>query len=395
MSAAARKWLRPAALLVCTALAVGQASAYCRDYQPSIEYLVIPLPAALVDPGKDRFAVWRNDPEVSEVTKLNLPVAPLFSQAGLRFALIVNFVQQMTFAALADDEPLLASLQMLPLDRSITYAMGFGTRGTRLREPGQAVSGLAPFHVELLDTDDVWLRSDASQTVFVSRGVVRNIVRTSLAHAFGSVENYVHFIEKILGKDAPAGKATSLTGDVRYSPLLVDPTAVPLGEILSNAAASRDGLLKPFAVYSEYLVGQLLFVGAHEIAHNRLGHWDSEARDCPGFIAHERAADAFAASVLADFNFSMTPLTGEERGRITDFAPFFLNYREMGFTNEDLATACAYDSAETRRAHVEAAYNEAVSDLVARTYSAPDYATPFPNEVICRDGDRKWRQPLK
>lgn len=364
---------------------------YCRDFNPSISYLTVSLPQKLVAPGEDPFASLRTAPDVSEVVKLNLPSAPLFGEAGLKYALIANFIQQLAIGALADESPFISSLKVMSTSDAVRDAMGFGIQGTRLREPGSQRTQFEQFSIEYIDTEEPWIQSDASRTVFVTSGVVRNIVKSSLIQSFGSLASYEDFLRISLGISAGPRGVHDLRGDFRFRGDYVDPTLVPLGEALANA--SSDGMgshLHSFAKFAEMVVGKFLFVGAHEIGHDKLRHRETNDDSCENFRLHEREADEFAASVLADFNFSMAP-DDIEGARLTDFAPFFVDYRAAGFRDRDTTTDCEYDPPSTRRKLVEAAYQRAQDRLLATTYGAPDYASPFPTAIVCRDGEMEWR----
>lgn len=361
---------------------------FCKDFNPSISYLNVALPDALVNPGQDTFTSWRNDPNASEVTKLNLPPAPLFSQLGIRYALVANFIQQMAIGALADEVALLPTLHLMKLSETVQDAMGFGIKGTRLREPGEQPTGFEQFSVEFVDVDDPWIQSDSSKTVFVTRGVVKNIVKSSINKSFGSIEAYEAFIRELLGVNATPGTAKDLTRTIRYRGDYLDPTIFPLGEVLSNASINDRSYFYKFAKFSEIMVGKFLFVGAHEIGHDKLNHRALEDTSCNEFRRVEREADEFAAKVLADFNFSMSP-SEFHRDRLADFDPFFLEYREAGFSNKDLSTTCEYDSPEIRRRNVVAAYEQAVDELRATTFGGVDYTTPYPKDILCSDGKRE------
>lgn len=370
-------------------------TSYCRDFNPSISYLTVTLPEALVDPGEDPFGRLRSNSEVSDVVKLNLPPAPLFSQAGLRFALVANFVQQLAIGVLADEDPFIGSLQVMRTSDAVRDAMGFGIQGTRLREPGKQGTGFDQFSIEYVETEEPWIQSDASKTVFVTSGVVKNIVKSSLIQSFGSLEAYREFLHVSLGMSAEHEAAHDLRGVFRYRGDYIDPKVVPLGESLANASADGKSVhLHSFAKFAEVVVGKLLFVGAHEIGHDKLRHRESTDDSCESFRLHEREADEFAATVLADFNFSMVP-DGGEGARLTDFAPFFIEYTAVGFRDRDTTTDCEYDPPSTRMKNVEAAYQSAQDRLVASTFGAPDYASPFPTDLVCRDGDREWRVKLR
>jgi hypothetical protein len=377
-------------------LAGSNGPTYCRDYKPSMSLLSISLPAKLVDPVEDQFSSMRADPNLDEVVKLNLPPAPLFTEAAIRYALTVNFVQQMTISALADESPFLATLQVIPVDKAIRDAMGFGAAGTRLREPGAEGNNFEPFNIEYVEEDEPFIQSDDSKTVFISRGVVKNIVKTSLKHTFGSVQNYERFMKRLLGTDSNPGNATDLRKFLDYRADYLNAEVFPLGEVIESAAREGESnMLWPLSQYSELIVGQFLFIGAHEIGHDRLGHRaKAGAADCAAFRTHEEQADEFAATALADFNFGMAPAQSGE-GRLTDFEPFFLGYKDAGFTNEDLASSCTYDDAETRRVKVVAAYGRAIDALGAVTFGGADYTTANPTGVWCSDGRRVWLQEFE
>ncbi|KQQ35548.1 hypothetical protein ASG19_17835 [Rhizobium sp. Leaf306] len=390
-----------AAALACGPVLAEDAGDYCRPFHPSITYLQIPLPEALrgkVVPGPFD-GVNDNSPAMA-LAKANAGPTLLFSAAAVKYGALSSFIEQMALAVVSNGDPFLDSLRITPLERSLQEAMGFGAQGTRLMEPGEGRPDNSDLKLELVDVDDTGAFSDRLGKITVDRGLVDRVIYGAVGRVFGGVEGYEAHLREILALTDPAGGAVPLPlpNDigwfVRFSGK--DADHFPIGEVLENAHTSGNERNPFMATYllAQEVVGELVFIGAHEAGHIRNSHIRSKAISCVQFKRQERQADAYAAGALADFQFNMGTDDSTASG-LNDWSKFFQYYHEAGLTDVDGATGCRYDSPQERQERVQEAYQVAWGSLADVTFSSADYTTPNPTSSICNDGDRHWRKELR
>jgi hypothetical protein len=375
--------------------------AYCRDFRPGISYLEVQLPMAL-QPKRSR-SLLDSQPDGSELRKLADADAFHFSAAAIKFATIASFIEQLALAVVAKDDPFMKSLRVMPMETSVKYAMGFGKAGTRLVEP--STDGLQKYDnvsLELVDSDGLGAYADSLKKITVQRGLVDRIVMNGINNVFGGVNGYKAHLSQILAMtDSPEGLSagTPMTDVARVTHFNWKGSkgdSFAIGEVIENAYAAGD-TNNPFyslRTFAQQVVGQLVFIGAHEAGHVRNGHRSGETTSCIQFKKQERQADAYAAGVLVDYQFN---ITGDDSGNpsLNDWSSFFNFYHDSGLSLTDGTTGCEYDTPTDRMAYVKKAYELAWGDLMDITYSSADFTTPNPTASICNDGQRSWKKSFK
>lgn len=355
-------------------LAHAEDSPYCRSYDPSTRHLSISLPASLKAKAGSPFR---------------------FSAAALKYATLASFIEQMALAVMAGEDEFLGSLRVQDLSVSAKAAAGFGGEGSHLMEPGDLpdVEGI-PF--EVVDTDGFNATTDERGQIRIERGLIDRIVAQAVERIFGSREGYVRHIKAILSMtDTPPGLVLDPSPtDVRN---FVDTTInsnslgqLPIGEIFKAGAEREDN---PFGAewrLGQEITRQLLFVGAHEAGHARNGHKRQKGMTCEQFTRNEKQADAFAAGMLANFDFNMGKIEADKEA-LDGWTTFFQYYRDIGLGAQD-NSGCTYPAPEERAEWVKKSYKLAFDAMVRITYSAVDYSTPNPGNGTCTDGVRTWRK---
>lgn len=388
----------------CPSAAVASEGArYCRDFKPSISYLRIELPTSLQ--GQKRpspLGEITGDSPILELARANVGSLVDFSSAAVKYSTIASFIEQLPIAVLGKDDPFLKSLHIRPLEMSIRDAMGFGGKGSRLVEPGEGLPDYGNVEFEVIDDDDTKAYADEMEKIRIHRGLVDRIVLNAVDRAFGGSDGYrLHLRELLALTERPDGLVveaarTDISRFVTYDAGDGDTTSFPIGQVIENAHQNQvqGNPFRRLREFAQEVIGELIFIGAHEVGHIRNGHRNAAANSCPRFAEQERQADAYAAGVLAGFQFNMTP-DGSGNRPINDWQAFFQYYRDSGLTTTDGATGCEYDPPETRAQWVQTAYEVAWDELARITFSSADYTTSEPTAAICTDGMTTWRQGLK
>lgn len=398
--------LTATAAMLATGMAIGQSVAadadYCRDFTPSIAYLRMTLPnelqgqrlTSLLDGSDD-------DSDAMKVARANAGPRVAFSAAAVKFAAISSFIEQLPIAVLGQQDPFLKSLHVRSLEASVRDGMGFGPRGSRLAEPGSELPQFDDVPLEVTDTDGTSAFADASGKIRIERGLVDRMVANAVDRIYGGIDGYkLHLREVLALTDSPTGLIAGPAAATDVG-LYVDPTgfadditSFPIGAVISTATAEYNAA-NPFVntkAFANEIVGEFVFIGAHEVGHVRNGHKKVSGMACDQFLMQEREADRYAAGVLAAFQFNMEPSADAS---LIDWGSFFAFYNDSGFTTDDAASNCQYDSPDTRQKGVQQAYESTWSELATKTLSAPDYATPNPTASICLDGADRWRKPVE
>lgn len=376
------------------------ASPYCTDYDPSIRYLSVVVPEKMrLEHIADGFDEYRlQNPEMAK----SLPPYVRFSVDAIKYASIDNFIEQLPISVLSKESSFLKRLSVMTLDKAVVDAMGLGVAGTRIVEPGAGLPEISDLEVQVVDVDGTFAQSDTPNFIFVSRELVEQIVKNAVQRHFGDVKGFEDHLKRILAMtdeevrplDRP--EPTNFRNFVDFRVDSQDNTRFPIGQVIDNAAtASSDNPYKQLRSFASEVVGELVFIGAHEVGHLRLGHHDQPRTECSDFLRYEKEADVFAARSLADFQFNMAPMTEtDEPPKIASFASFFEYYRQAGFANDDTVTGCKYQKPQVRLSEVEAAYAARVSELIDQTFSSADYSTPNPTASICSVNGKTWKKPL-
>ncbi len=381
---------------------VGQsmASHYCTDYNPSIQYLNVTLPEKLrlehIPDGFDEYRI--QNPEMAK----NLPPYARFSVDAIKYASINNFIEQLAIGIYADRSPFLKRLNVMALDKAVIDAMGLGVAGTRIVEPGAGLPNVSDLDIQVVDIEGVDARSDTPNYIFLSRDLMKQVVENAVDRHFGGLQGYEEHLKRILALFDEVKAALVRLEPTNYQNFVnfrvdgQDNSRFPIGQVINNAAeAAPNNPFKQTRAFAIEVVGELVFTGAHEVGHLRLGHWDRPRESCDDFLRIESEADAYAARSLADFQFNMAPVTStNELPTIANFSTFFQYYRQTGFTNDDNATDCKYQEPEVRLSAVESAYKARLEELMRVTYSAPDFTTANPTSSICYTDGKTWKKPL-
>lgn len=380
-----------------------ESGGYCRDYRPSISYMKVELPAALHGTRRpsplDGIA---DNSDIMQLARANAPASVDFKPEAVKYAAIASFIEQLPIAVLGKDDPFLKSLHVRSAEQSVRDVMGFGAKGSRLIEPGDVLPDYSEIDLEIIDDDDTKAFADSLSKIRIYRGLVERIVTNAVNRTYGSPAGYRLHLKEILALTEPARgllvvrSPTDMSLYVSYEVNDNELTHFPLGQVIENANAEGK-VENPFyksRKFAQEVVGELVFIGAHEVGHIKNGHRTGKSIGCKRFAEQERQADAYAAGVLAEFQFNMADYRNYD-APLNDWKSFFAFYRDSGLTTTDATTGCNYDSPEKRTAWVERAYQVAWDQLAETTFSSVDITTPNPTDVICSDGMTTWRQSLE
>ena len=300
--------------------------------------------------------------------------------------LLSVFSEQISAIILSEDDDYFKKYVISNLYDELQIAFGVGRDVSPIFSPQTPDANNSDIDIIFIPSAHPIIAADR-QNIYVTGGLLRNVVLSAIREVFETKENYKKYLENLHSQDY--NNFLKLNGiEVATNK---EKFTVPIGYILYGKEVDRnDKIVSDLRQFTDQFLSKLLFAAAHEIGHIRLGHADSKYKSCADFEALEFAADKYASQHLARFVFRIQP-DQSMRQSLIDFVGFFENYEDYGFSNKSTDGDCDYPPAAKRSREIrKSVYRETVR-LLNSTYSSPDYTTPDPVSVICSNEKRTWR----
>lgn len=304
---------------------------YCNDYHPGGRYMTITVP----DDISDHPERTHTDSQISG-------------------ALAQTYFEQLGLIALSDDYPQLSDGVVVSPQKAAETAMGFDASGPGIVLPFNWKFSKVDVKVKVLDTDDISAFSESNDTVFITKGLIKRIVKNAAVRNFGSEDIYAKHLSSLLAATIRYphrdGKINVIDGDVEAFDDNA-PNDIPIGALVYSWRNVNDASnygLSQLDGFAMDVSSALFFVGAHEAGHLVQKHHDIVLKSCEDFSRIELEADAYASHKLASFIYGVMPLSDDNFGTLINQRHFFEIYDSLGFSDRSMNLNCAYPPSSKR-----------------------------------------------
>ncbi len=300
--------------------------------------------------------------------------------------LLSVFSEQISAIILSEEDDYFKKYVVSNLYDELQIAFGVGRDVSPLFSPQTPDANNSDIDIIFIPSAQPIIAADR-QNIYVTGGLLRNVVFSAIRDVFKTKENYKRHLESLQSQDYSSFLKLNNIEIANNN----DRFKIPIGYIIYGEEIDRrDRIVSDLRKFTDHFLSKLLFAAAHEIGHIRLGHADSKYESCAAFEALEFAADNYASQHLARFVFRIQPDQSIKQ-TLVDFVGFFKNYEDYGFSNKSTDGNCDYPPAAKRSREIrKSVYRETVR-LLNSTYSSPAYTTPNPVNVVCSNGKRTWR----